>query len=103
MSKPTPQAPGATRTEQDFLGTQQIPAEAYWGVHSARAVENFPISGETVAQWPELIRALAFVKKAAARANAKLGVLDAGHDTKTTSYPLWTIDNALIRYRIIEG
>jgi aspartate ammonia-lyase len=77
MSKPTPQAPGATRTEQDFLGTQQIPAEAYWGVHSARAVENFPISGQTVAQWPELIRALAFVKKAAARANAKLGVLDA--------------------------
>ncbi len=77
MSKPTPQAHGATRTEQDFLGTQQIPAEAYWGVHSARAVENFPISDQTVAQWPELIRALAFVKKAAARANAKLGVLDA--------------------------
>ncbi len=77
MVTPTPQAPRATRTEQDFLGTQQIPAEAYWGVHSARAVENFPISGETLAQWPELIRALAFVKKAAARANAKLGVLDA--------------------------
>jgi aspartate ammonia-lyase len=77
MVTPTPQAPRATRTEQDFLGTQLIPAEAYWGVHSARAVENFPISGETLAQWPELIRALAFVKKAAARANAKLGVLDA--------------------------
>jgi aspartate ammonia-lyase len=52
MSKPTPQAPAATRTEQDFLGTQLIPAEAYWGVHTARAVENFPISGSTVGRWP---------------------------------------------------
>jgi aspartate ammonia-lyase len=65
-----------TRTEQDFLGTQQIPAVAYWGVHTSRAVENFPISGQTVAQWPELIRAIAQIKKAAARTNAKLGVLD---------------------------
>src|SRR5947207_14728572 len=66
-----------TRREHDFLGDMQIPADAYWGVHSARAVDNFPISGQTVAQMPELVRALAFVKKAAARANQKLGVIDA--------------------------
>jgi aspartate ammonia-lyase len=65
-----------TRTERDFLGEKLIPADAYWGVHSARAVENFPISGQSVAQMPELVRALAFVKKAAAQANAGLGVID---------------------------
>ena len=54
-----------------------IPGDAYWGVHSARAVDNFPISGQTVATMPEMVRALAFVKKAAARANAQLGVIDA--------------------------
>lgn len=67
----------AIRTEHDFLGDRPIPAEAYWGVHSARAVENFPISGQAVSQWPELVRALAYVKKAAAQANRELGVLDA--------------------------
>ena len=65
-----------TRREHDFLGDKDIPAAAYWGVHSARAVENFPISGQTVAQMPELIRALASVKKAAAMANADLGVIE---------------------------
>jgi aspartate ammonia-lyase len=65
------------RTEHDFLGERRIPASAYWGVHSARAVENFPISGQAVSQWPELVRALAFVKKAAAQANLQLGVIDA--------------------------
>lgn len=67
-----------TRTEQDFLGPRAIPQAAYWGVHSARAVENFPISGHTVGQWPELVRALAAVKKAAAQANRRFGVLEAG-------------------------
>ena len=67
----------ATRREHDFLGEKDIPAAAYWGVHTARAVDNFPITGQTVATMPELVRALAFVKKAAAQANAELGVLDA--------------------------
>ena len=66
----------STRLEHDFLGDKPIPAQAYWGIHSARAVENFPISGQTVAQMPELVRALAFVKKASAMANADLGVID---------------------------
>ena len=58
----------ATRREHDFLGEKDIPAAAYWGVHTARAVDNFPITGQTVATMPELVRALAFVKKAAAQA-----------------------------------
>jgi len=65
-----------TRRENDFLGAKDIPADAYWGVHSARAIDNFPITGNSVSQLSDLIRALAFVKKAAARANADLGVID---------------------------
>jgi len=74
-SAPAPAA--ATRTEHDFLGEKQIPVAAYWGVHTARAVENFAISGTRVSAMPDLIRALGFVKKAAARTNQQLGVLDA--------------------------
>ena len=48
-----------TRRERDFLGDKDIPAEAYWGVHTARAVDNFPLTGQTVATMPELVRALA--------------------------------------------
>ncbi|MFZ4286154.1 aspartate ammonia-lyase [Variovorax sp. HJSM1_2] len=65
------------RVEHDFLGEKEIPVAAYWGVHTARAVENFPISGTRISAMPDLIRALAFVKQAAARTNLELGVLDA--------------------------
>src|SRR5438270_2196756 len=64
------------RVEHDFLGEKQIPSQAYWGVHTARAVENFPISGTPISAMPDLIRAFGYVKKAAARANVELGVLD---------------------------
>ena len=68
--------PSSTRQESGFLGTRSIPATAYWGVHTARAVENFPISGQPLSCMPELLRSLAFVKKATAHANAALGTLD---------------------------
>jgi len=64
------------RIEHDFLGEKRIPTQAYWGVHTARAVENFPISGTPVSAMPELIRAFGYVKKATAKANLQLGVLD---------------------------
>lgn len=64
------------RQESDFLGSKDIPDNAYWGVHSARAVENFPITGHTVAQMPQLIRAFAFVKKAAAHANFAMSAIN---------------------------
>jgi len=65
-----------TRQEHDFLGNKDIPADAYWGVHTARALENFAISEVPIGMVGDLVRALAFVKKAAARANAELGVID---------------------------
>ncbi|MEN9560608.1 MAG: putative Aspartate ammonia-lyase [Pseudomonadota bacterium] len=64
------------RIEHDFLGEKAIPSQHYWGVHTARALENFPITGAPIAIMPELIRALALVKKSAAKANASMRVLD---------------------------
>ena len=69
----------AARVEHDFLGEKLIPGDAYWDVHTARAVENFPISGTLISAMPDLIRACGFVKKAAARANVQLGALDPKH------------------------
>ncbi|WP_422933513.1 aspartate ammonia-lyase [Sinomonas sp. P47F7] len=67
---------GAFRLDHDLLGDREIPAEAYWGVHTLRAVENFPITGRPLSTNPHLVRGLAAVKLAAARANQELGLLD---------------------------
>ena len=64
-----------SRTETDSLGTVEIPGHAYWGAHTARALENFPISGRPISIHPRLVDALAVVKQAAARANLELGAL----------------------------
>ncbi|HXJ86618.1 MAG TPA: aspartate ammonia-lyase [Candidatus Binatia bacterium] len=57
------------RMERDLLGEKPIPDDAYYGVQTARALENFHISGVPISQYPDLIAALAVVKLAAARAN----------------------------------
>ena len=67
----------STRLEHDLLGDYQVPVNAYWGVHTARAVDNFPISGVPIGHYRSLIRALAIVKQAAAQANFELGELSA--------------------------
>jgi aspartate ammonia-lyase len=64
-----------TRVEHDLLGNKEIPGDAYYGVHTLRAVENFPVTGTPISHYPELIRALAEIKFAAARANEELGLL----------------------------
>jgi aspartate ammonia-lyase len=68
---------GAVRLEHDSLGEREIPEQAYYGVQTLRAMENFPISGVYVKNFEHMIEALAFVKKAAALANHELGVLEA--------------------------
>ena len=65
----------STRTEKDSLGFKEVPADAYYGIQTARAIENFPISG--LRAHATLIRAIAMVKEAAAEANRDLGLLDA--------------------------
>src|SRR4029079_12739584 len=62
-----------TRTEHDLLGDKQIPAEAYYGVQTARALENFQVSGVPTKFYPDYVRAYAMVKLAAARANTDVG------------------------------
>jgi aspartate ammonia-lyase len=64
------------RQEEDLLGTVQVPADAYWGAHTQRAMENFALCGYRVS--PRLLQAYAQVKKACCRSNAELGLLHAG-------------------------
>jgi aspartate ammonia-lyase len=66
-----------TRTERDFLGEKQIPADAYYGVQTLRGKENFHITGVPMSLEPNFVKAFGYVKKAAALANRDLGVLDA--------------------------
>jgi aspartate ammonia-lyase len=65
------------RHEEDSLGPMDLPRTCLWGIHTQRAIENFPISGLPLSLFPEFINALAQVKKACARANLRLGVLTA--------------------------
>lgn len=62
------------RTERDLLGERDVPADVYWGIHSARALDNFPISDIPISHYPELVGALTMVKEAATCANRDLGV-----------------------------
>src|SRR5438445_4600089 len=74
FANPQSRIPIRMRTERDPLGELQVPADAYYGVQTVRAVENFPISGLHAS--PDLVTATILVKKAAAEANAALGRLD---------------------------
>jgi len=64
------------RIEHDLLGERAVPAHAYYGIHTLRALENFPITGMPISIYPDLVSALACVKQAAAIANSELGLLD---------------------------
>jgi aspartate ammonia-lyase len=66
----------AIRREQDPLGDRDVPADVYWGVHTLRAIENFPVTGTAIGHYPDLVRALACIKQAAAQTNRDLGILD---------------------------
>jgi aspartate ammonia-lyase len=81
------------RIETDSLGSMEIPSHVHWGIHTARALENFDISKRPISVYPELVVALAMVKQAAARANRDIGVL---HPAKAD-----LIDRAA--QRVIDG
>ncbi len=67
---------GRSRLEHDLLGEREVPSEFYYGIQTLRALENFPITGISLTQFPDLIEALAMVKMAAAVTNKELGNLD---------------------------
>lgn len=66
-----------SREERDSLGPKDVPEDAYWGISTLRAIENFPISGRTIGSFRSLVWALGAVKYSAARANESLGLLPA--------------------------
>jgi aspartate ammonia-lyase len=65
----------ATRIERDSIGELEIPADADYGIHTARAAANFPITGILLSHYPEFVQSLAMVKKAAAMSNRDLGAI----------------------------
>jgi aspartate ammonia-lyase len=69
---------GEVRPEKDLLGARDVPAANYYGIQTQRALENFPITGIPIGQFPHLIKALAAVKRACAAANRDLGLLEPG-------------------------
>lgn len=69
-------SPSAHRIEHDFIGELSVASDVYYGIHTLRAVENFPITGMTIGRSTDLIVALAAIKEAAAETNAELGRLD---------------------------
>lgn len=68
-AQPTLEPREGYRIETDLLGQRYVPNDVYWGVHTLRAIENFSISGHTISQVPEFVRAMVEVKKAEALAN----------------------------------
>jgi len=65
-----------TRLEHDLIGEREVPADNYYGIHTLRALENFPITGVTIRTYPGLVNSLAYVKEASALANLELGLID---------------------------
>ena len=92
----------STRLEHDLLGDREVPADAYYGVHTLRALENFDITNISIAVYPDLIRALAQIKKAAAQANQQLGLLDAKRADAIVAACNELIDNKLHREFVVD-
>src|ERR1700739_1082906 len=69
------QPAGPTRTEKDLLGEKQVPADAYYGVQTMRALENFQLSGVAINHYPGFVEAWAYVKLAPAQANYDVGAM----------------------------
>jgi aspartate ammonia-lyase len=75
LSAPTALSQQTFRTEKDLIGEKQIPSDKYYGVQTARALENFQISGVLINHYPGFVEAYAIVKLAAARANTDVGAM----------------------------
>ncbi|MEE1651890.1 aspartate ammonia-lyase [Brachybacterium sp. J144] len=94
--------PGATRLEHDLLGDREVPADAYYGVQTLRAQENFHITGVPLSHFPRLIEALAQVKRAAARANHSFGVLEGERAAEREQACAEIADGALHEHFVVD-
>ena len=88
----------ATRTEEDLLGAREVPLEAYWGIHTLRAIENFQISGSVVGDEEAFVRGRVLVKKASALAKSDLGALD----PEVAGAIVWACDQVLVAERCLD-
>ena len=87
------------RIEKDLLGEKQIPADALWGIHTSRAVENFPISGNRI--HPELIKAFGEVKLACAQTNNQLGFWDEPEKVEAIEKACFEMSRGLLNKHIL--
>ncbi|WP_290343256.1 aspartate ammonia-lyase [Corynebacterium auris] len=87
-----------TRTEEDLLGSMEVPGDVYYGVHTLRAMDNFRISSSTINDLPEFIRGMVQVKKAAAMANRRLHTLP----KKKADAIMWACDQILEEGRCLD-
>lgn len=86
------------RIEHDLLGEREVPNEAYWGIHTLRAIENFNISNMTISDVPEFVRGMVMVKKATALANGELGAIP----KKVAKAIVQACDEVLIKGRCLD-
>ncbi|KAE8765133.1 aspartate ammonia-lyase [Georgenia thermotolerans] len=93
-----PAAGAAVRVEEDLLGPREVPADAYYGVHTVRAVENFQFSSQRISDIPQFVRAMVEVKKAAALANKDLGTVPPEIADAITA----ACDDVLLRGRCLD-
>ena len=89
-----------TRIEKDSMGDVQVPADAYWGAQTQRAVENFPISGYRFGR--RFIRAMGLIKRSAAEVNRKLDKLDAERAALIVKAAQEVIDGPLDRHFVLD-
>lgn len=88
----------STRIEEDLLGTLEVPAEAYYGIHTQRAIDNFQISRTNVSTIPEFVRGMVTVKKAAAIANRRVHALP----KEKAEAIVWACDQVLVEGRCMD-
>lgn len=86
------------RIEHDLLGERDVPNEAYWGIHTLRAIENFNISNVTISDVPEFVRGMVMVKKATALANGELGAIP----KKVANAIVEACDEVLVKGRCLD-
>ncbi|MEG9531459.1 aspartate ammonia-lyase [Mannheimia indoligenes] len=88
----------SVRIEHDLLGEREVPNEAYWGIHTLRAIENFNISNVTISDVPEFVRGMVMVKKATALANGELGSIP----KKVANAIVEACDEVLVKGRCLD-
>ncbi|WP_426005779.1 aspartate ammonia-lyase [Paenarthrobacter sp. NyZ202] len=103
MTQPSNIPAPELRREHDSLGDRDVPGAAYWGISTARAVENFPVSGRTIGTLRSLIYGLGAVKLSAARANEDLGLLETAKSAAIQQAAREVMDGRLDREFVVDA